>query len=155
MSDAKRVKLDLPEAVGFQFVKLSPFATAPVRSSEQAAGFDLFAAEAACIAPGSRSCIATDIQIAVPRVYYGRIAPRSGLASKYGLDVGAGVVDADYRGNVRILLFNFGAEAFSVNRGDRIAQLVLEKIHMGDAVEVQSLDDTARGDLGFGSSGLV
>ena len=154
MSDVKRVRLETQASEGLRFVKLSPNAKAPVRSSEQAAGFDLFAAEEAVVAPGSRFCVATDLQISVPRGSYGRIAPRSGLAAKCSLDVGAGVVDADFRGNFKVLLFNFGADHFSVNRGDRIAQLILEKIHLGGAVEVQSLDDTVRGACGFGSIGL-
>ena len=82
-------------------------------------------------------------------------APRSGLAAKKHIDVGAGVVDADYRGNVGVILFNFSDEDFAVSPGDRVAQMILEKIDMGaTAVETEELPDTARGDGGFGSTGV-
>ena len=138
MSQAKRARFEIYGEL--PFVKMSSNATAPVRSSPEAAGFDLFAAEEVSIAPGSRACVATDLQVAVPVGCYGRIAPRSGLAVKHGLDVGAGVVDADFRGNVKILLFNFGTEAFTVHLGDRIAQLILEKIYYANAIEKHSLE---------------
>ena len=135
------------------FKKMSLFARAPVKGSEQAAGFDLFSAEAVVIKPGGRACVKTDLQLAVPPGCYGRIAPRSGLALKHGIDVGAGVVDSDYRGNVAALLFNFGAEDFCVSCGDRVAQLILEKICHAQLVEVSIMDETVRGDSGFGSTG--
>ena len=90
----------------------------------------------------------------IPVTCYGRIAPRSGLAWKKHIDVGAGVIDADYRGNVGVVLFNHGEEDLQVKRGDRIAQLILEKISYADIVEVDDLDATARGDGGFGSTGV-
>ncbi len=83
------------------------------------------------------------------------IAPRSGLAVKNFIDVGAGVVDYDYRGNVGVVLFNHGDQDFAVARGDRVAQLVLERISMAPAVEVQELSDTTRGSSGFGSTGVA
>merc|ERR1712172_87216 len=86
---------------------------------------------------------------------YARIAPRSGLAAKRMLHVGAGVVDADYRGEVGVVLFNHGPEAFEVAPGDRVAQLILEKIAMLQCEEVESLDCTARGAGGFGSTGVA
>lgn len=135
------------------FKKLSLHAKAPIKGSEQAAGYDLFSAEVAVIKPGGRVCIKTDLELSIPFGCYGRIAPRSGLAAKYGIDVGAGVVDSDYRGNVTALLFNFGTKDFHVTRGDRIAQLILEKIHHAELVEVKYLDSTARGNNGFGSTG--
>lgn len=95
----------------------------------------------------------TDLQIALPDGCYGRVAPRSGLAVKHFVDVGAGVVDADYRGNLCVVLFNFGKEDFKVKRGDRIAQLICEKISYPELEEVQRLDETVRGENGFGSSG--
>ena len=152
---AKRVKSGCDAGDVLRFVKLSPFASSPVKGSDGAAGFDLFAAESKSIPSGGRSCVKTDLQISVPKGSYGRIAPRSGLAAKVCVDVGAGVIDADYRGNVLVLLLNFGAEKFEVHRGDRIAQLILEKIHSASATEVLSLDSTDRGVGGFGSTGLV
>jgi len=80
-------------------------------------------------------------------------APRSGLAAKHFIDVGAGVIDQDYRGNVGVVLFNFGEEDFKVNKGDRIAQLILERIYIPELEELQNLDNTARGSGGFGSTG--
>jgi len=136
-----------------RFAKLSEHAKAPTRGSAVAAGYDLYAAEDMVIEAGKRACVKTDIQIEVPDGTYGRVAPRSGLAAKHGIDVGAGVIDKDYRGNVMVLLFNFGDSAFNVGRGDRIAQLVLEKISMAELEELPSLDETDRGDGGFGSTG--
>lgn len=140
---------------GLRFVRLSDAATAPTKGSVGAAGFDLFAAQEMSILPGKRAAVKTDIQVGLPVGCYGRVAPRSGLAAKCCVDVGAGVIDADYRGNVMVLLLNFGSEAFHVKIGDRIAQLILEKIAAVDAFEVPSLDDTVRGIGGFGSTGLV
>ena len=86
---------------------------------------------------------------------YGRIAPRSGLAAKYAIDVGAGVIDGDFRGNIVVLLFNFGSETFKVKMHDRIAQLIIEKISYSEPQEVFSLDETVRGTGCFGSTGLA
>lgn len=98
--------------------------------------------------------VPTGVRVAVPPGYYGRVAPRSGLAVKKFVDVGAGVIDADYRGDIGVVLFNLSDVPFEVKRGDRIAQLVIEKISMGDVIQVESLDDTQRGDGGFGSTGV-
>lgn len=84
---------------------------------------------------------------------YGRVAPRSGLAVKHFLDVGAGVIDCDYRGAVGVVMFNFSDKDFQVTQGDRIAQLIIEKIAMLDVIQVEDLDDTDRGAGGFGSTG--
>lgn len=91
--------------------------------------------------------------MAIPEGCYGRVAPRSGLAIKFAIDVGAGVVDADYRGNLSILLFNFAPQEFNLKKGDRVAQLICEKILRPELEEVEKLDETERGDKGFGSSG--
>merc|ERR1711862_510068 len=103
-----------------------------------------------------RRVVKTDLSIACPKGTYGRIAPRSGLAVKHGIDVGAGVVDADYRGPVGVVLFNFGDKDFTIEIGDRIAQLILEKICADvEIVQVEGeLDDTKRGSGGFGSTGV-
>jgi len=169
-SDASTDSSDVPESLAvsaeplsatsdkiirqvLRFAKLSEHAKAPTRGSVDAAGYDLYAAEEKVIEPGKRACVKTDIQIEVPSGTYGRVAPRSGLAAKHGMDVGAGVIDKDYRGNVMVLLFNFGDAAFNVHPGDRIAQLVLEKISMAELEELPTLDETDRGDGGFGSTG--
>lgn len=95
----------------------------------------------------------TDISIAVPAGTYGRIAPRSGLASKHFIDTGAGVIDADYRGPVKVLLFNHNEADFAVAEGDRVAQLIVERIYTPEVVEVQELEESVRGAGGFGSTG--
>lgn len=97
--------------------------------------------------------VKTDIQIEVPTGCYGRVAPRSGLALKNSIDVGAGVIDEDYRGNVGVILFNFSDLDFDVKKGDRIAQLICERIAYPKLVEVDTLTETVRGEGGFGSTG--
>jgi dUTP pyrophosphatase len=133
---------------------LSENATLPKKGSPLSAGFDLSSAQDIVIPAGARGLVKTDISVACPPGTYARIAPRSGLAVKNGIDVGAGVVDADYRGPVGVVLFNFGDQDFEVKRGDRIAQLILEQVCMADAIQVEELDDTARGAGGFGSTGV-
>tara|TARA_Y100001970_G_scaffold154575_1_gene189417 strand:- start:313 stop:789 length:477 start_codon:yes stop_codon:yes gene_type:complete len=124
----------------------------PTRGSEYAAGVDLYASETVEIPTQERRTVCTAIQVAIPHGHYGRIAPRSGLAVKHQIDVCAGVVDADYRGEVKVVLANFGFEPYTVKRLDRIAQLILERISLPVIVEVDELDETKRGDGGFGST---
>lgn len=136
--------------------RLSEKAKLPVRGSEFAAGLDLSSAVDVTIKAGERAIVATDLSIACPAGTYARIAPRSGLAAKYGIDVGAGVVDADYRGPVGVILFNFGKDDFEIKQGDRIAQLILEQIVMPEIVEIgkhEKMPETERGAAGFGSTG--
>ncbi|TUO83206.1 Solute carrier family 12 member 1 [Bagarius yarrelli] len=124
-------------SIVLKFAKLSEHATAPSRGSAKAAGFDLYSAYDYSIAPMDKAVVKTDLQIAVPAGCYGRVAPRSGLAAKHFIDVGAGVVDEDYRGNVGVVLFNFGKETFEVKKGDRVAQLVCERICYPDLQELE------------------
>eukprot|EP00111_Clytia_hemisphaerica_P002873 TCONS_00008130-protein len=135
------------------FKKLSENATTPLRGSRNAAGFDLYSAEEKTICGRKHDMVSTDIAVAIPKGSYGRVAPRSGLAVKKGIDVGAGVVDYDYRGNIKVVLFNHLDEDFVVKKGERIAQFVIEKIFMPELVEVDTLDETERGSGGFGSTG--
>lgn len=100
-----------------------------------------------------KGLVKTDIQIEVPYGTYGRVAPRSGLAWKNFIDVGAGVIDQDYRGNVGVILFNHSDVDFDVKKGDRIAQLICERIVYPKVVEADTLTETARGEGGFGSTG--
>ncbi|KAF7258012.1 hypothetical protein EG68_04612 [Paragonimus skrjabini miyazakii] len=137
-----------------RFKKLSSDATTPTRGSPLAAGYDLYAAHEAVLPPKDRGFVKTDIQIALPDGCYGRVAPRSGLALKHGIDVGAGVIDQDYRGNVGVVLFNFGNEEFKIKKGDRIAQLICERIFLPELVECESLSATVRGANGYGSTGV-
>ncbi|KAF2404018.1 dUTP diphosphatase [Trichodelitschia bisporula] len=136
-----------------QIQLLSESAKAPTRGSKFAAGLDLYAAEETVIPARGRGFVATGIAIAVPVGTYGRVAPRSGLAAKHGIDTGAGVIDADYRGEVKVILFNFSDEEFAVNVGDRVAQLIVERIVTPEVEVVQMLDQTVRGAGGFGSTG--
>jgi len=133
--------------------KLSPQAVLPKRADDGAAGYDLTASEMAVILPGCHGSVHTGLAVAVPGGTYGRVAPRSGLAVRNGIGVLAGVVDASYRGEVMVVLINHSQEPFHVYRGDRIAQLVLERIETPDVVEVGSLPETGRGAGGFGSTG--
>ncbi|CAM9115025.1 unnamed protein product, partial [Chrysoparadoxa australica] len=161
--------------------KLSEHASMPTRGSEHAAGFDLAAAHDTVIPKGGKGIVKTDLSIVTPPNTYARIAPRSGLAVKKMIDVGAGVskckqapntplipfasssptcttnlvVDHDYRGPVGVVLFNFGSEDFVVAKGDRVAQLVLERISMATVEEVEELPDSVRGAAGFGSTGVA
>ncbi|NXJ28714.1 DUT protein, partial [Dicrurus megarhynchus] len=154
-SPSKRQKGSGPgeTSTRLRFTKLSENAFAPSRGSARAAGYDLYSAYDCVIPPMEKAVVKTDIQIALPSGCYGRVAPRSGLAAKHFIDVGAGVIDEDYRGNVGVVLFNFGKETFEVKRGDRIAQLICERIYYPELEEVEALDDTERGEGGFGSTG--
>lgn len=118
------------------------------------AGYDIGANVDKVVKAGTRECIATGVYCAIPKGYYGRIAPRSGLAVKHGIDVLAGVADSCYRGEYKVVLLNTGDKDFEVKKGDRIAQLIVTPYASPDLVEVTSLDETDRGDKGFGSSGL-
>ncbi|KAF9055042.1 dUTP pyrophosphatase [Hymenopellis radicata] len=133
--------------------RLSDKAKLPTKGSALAAGYDLYSAEKKVIPARGKAAIDTQISIAVPIGTYGRVAPRSGLASKFMIDTGAGVIDADYRGTVFVLLFNHSDKDFEVQEGDRVAQLIIEKISTPEVVEVQDLDETIRGAGGFGSTG--
>lgn len=153
ISPSKRARAAEEGTLRLRFSRLSEHATAPTRGSARAAGYDLYSAYDYTVPPMEKAIVKTDIQIALPSGCYGRIAPRSGLAAKYFIDVGAGVIDEDYRGNVGVVLFNFGKEKFEVKKGDRIAQLICERIFYPEIEEVQVLDDTERGSGGFGSTG--
>ncbi|KAI0316119.1 dUTP diphosphatase [Amylostereum chailletii] len=133
--------------------RLSEKARLPTRGSALAAGYDLYSSEDKVIPARGKALVDTQISIAVPAGTYGRVAPRSGLASKFMIDTGAGVIDADYRGVVFVLLFNLSEDDFVVKEGDRIAQLIIEKIETPDVMEVEDLDATLRGAGGFGSTG--
>lgn len=137
--------------------KLSESAVLPVRGSTGAAGYDLTSTESHVILPGHRAVVGTGLVIEVPLGTYGRVAPRSGLAVKSGIQVGAGVVDSDYRGEVKVVLFNQdNSKTYTVKPGYRIAQLVLEKIECPEVEEIKDeLDSTERGDGGFGSTGVT
>ncbi|KAL7581146.1 hypothetical protein ACA910_005940 [Epithemia clementina (nom. ined.)] len=135
--------------------RLSENATLPKRGSDLAAGLDLCSSTTLTIPAGQRQLVPTDLALCCPPGTYGRIAPRSGLALNYGIDVGAGVIDADYRGPVGVILFNWGTEEFHIRQGDRIAQLILERIVLPEVEECTTdLPESVRGVDGFGSTGV-
>ena len=131
----------------------------PAYQSADAAGLDLMAAVPAdtpvTIAPGGRAQISTGIAIELPRGFEGQVRPRSGLASRHGVTVlnTPGTVDADYRGEIQVFLVNLGSESFAVERGQRIAQLVIAPVFHAQLLEAQKLGKTSRGAKGFGSTG--
>ena len=132
----------------------------PLAQSALAAGLDIAAAVPAesplLLAPGARALVPTGFAIALPPGFEGQVRPRSGLAVKHGVTVlnAPGTIDADYRGEVQVPIINLGAEPFAVTRGMRIAQLVIAPVAAATLVEVDALDETARADGGFGSTGL-
>jgi len=128
----------------------------PSYESTGAAGLDLRAAEACEIPPGGRALVPTGLSIALPQDFEGQVRPRSGLAAKHGVTVlnAPGTIDSDYRGEVKVILVNFGGSPFRIARGDRIAQLIVAPVTRVEIAEVESLDETARGEGGFGSSGV-
>lgn len=129
----------------------------PQRASDHAAGFDLRAAvdEEVRLAAGERRLIPTGLSMAIPPGYEGQVRPRSGLALKSGIALvnAPGTIDADYRGEIGVILINHGHETFTIRRGDRIAQLVIVAVALPELVAVDVLDETMRGAGGFGSTG--
>lgn len=131
----------------------------PAYQSEKAAGLDLAAAipddETLTIAPGARQLVPTGFALELPEGFEAQVRPRSGLAFKHGVTVlnAPGTIDADYRGEIKVLLVNLGSEAFLIQRGERIAQLVVQSVVQVDLVEVETLEESGRGSGGFGSTG--
>ena len=127
----------------------------PSYATSGAAGLDLRAAEAATLKPGSRVLMPTGVAIALPPQHEAQVRPRSGLAVKHGVTVlnAPGTIDEDYRGEIKVPLINHGHEDFIIQRGDRIAQMVVAPVVQARLIEVSSLDKTTRGAGGFGSSG--
>ena len=127
----------------------------PRYATEHAAGLDVCAAEDLMLEPGKRHAVATGFAIEIPEGYEVQVRPRSGLALKHGITClnSPGTIDSDYRGEVKVILANLGAEPFPIVRGERIAQLVPAAVLQADFVEVDALEETARGAGGFGSTG--
>ncbi len=147
MSEQQRVKLR--RLAHSQGLSLPHYAT------EGAAGMDVLSAEDITLAPGARHAVATGLALAIPPGFEMQVRPRSGLALKHGISVPntPGTIDSDYRGELKIILINHGAEPFAIARGDRVAQLVLAPVVRAVWDEVAELDETGRGDGGFGSTG--
>ena len=144
----------MPEQTqNLQFKRLDSRAVLPTRGSLLSAGLDLFCIEELRIEPHARVRAQTGLSVAIPEGFYGRVAPRSGLAANHGLDVLSGVIDADYRGEIICLLYNTGAESVVLPAGSKICQLIIEQIIIPKAVWSDELEETARGAGGFGSTG--
>ena len=136
--------------------RLDPGLPLPAYAHDGDAGLDLYAAETLTLPPGARAAVRTGIAVAIPHGNAGFILPRSGLALRHGLSLvnTPGLIDAGYRGEIRVIVINHDREAaVTIARGDRIAQLVIQRIETVDLVEVDKLPDTSRGTGGFGSTG--
>ena len=153
-----------------KYSKIHPHAKEPFQANTSDAGYDLFSTDYVTLEPFQRRLISTGINIEIPEGFYGRVAPRSGLACKKGIDVMAGVIDSGYRGEIKVLLINFNFEGYNlkpnafeamfgsankieIKPGDRIAQLIIEKCHNVEWKVMQTLEESQRGEQGFGSSG--
>ena len=147
MADTVKVQVKrLPNGVGLEL---------PRYATEGAAGMDVVSAETVTLAPGARHPVATGLALAIPQGYEIQVRPRSGLALKHGVTVPntPGTIDSDYRGELKVIMINHGAEPFPIARGDRVAQLVLAPVTQAAWDEVDELQETARGEGGFGSTG--
>jgi deoxyuridine 5'-triphosphate nucleotidohydrolase len=152
MSQSKPVAVNSGPGL-LNFKRLDQRAVLPSRGSSLSAGLDIYAIEELTIRPGERALAQTGLAVAIPKGFYGRLAPRSGLATQKGLDTLAGVIDADYRGEIRCLLYNAGDETINLPAQSKICQLIIEKIITPAAVWVDEISDTDRGSGGFGSTG--
>lgn len=133
--------------------KLYPDAIIPTRTSPGSVGYDLYSMEEIVLPPLERAFISTGVCASLPHGVYGRIAPRSGLTLKHGIQTGAGIIDPDFTGELKVILFNHGSEPFVIKKGNRIAQMILERCETPIIEEVDELVETQRGSRGFGSSG--
>jgi len=134
--------------------KLHPDAILPTRGSEDAAGLDLYALEDLIIYGKDCASVRTGIAVAIPKGYFGKVEARSGLSFKHDIETGAGVIDADYRGEINVKLYNNGHRLFEIKKGQRIAQLIIQPYLHCEPIEVADLNETRRGDKGFGSTGM-
>jgi dUTP pyrophosphatase len=134
--------------------KLTYDAILPTRGSDGSVGYDLYSVVDTVVpSQAGNTIVGTGIALCIPLDCYGRIAPRSGLAAKHCIQVGAGVIDPDYTGEIKVVLFNHGTEDFEIKKGDRIAQLILERCETPPVEEIGLLQETLRGSDGFGSTG--
>ena len=134
--------------------KLSPDATLPSYANKDDAGMDLYSNESVLISPHERKNISTGIAMIIPSGYAGLIWDKSGIAAKHGLKTLGGVIDAGYRGEIKIVVHNLSSVPYRVEKGTKIAQMLIQHIEQKDIMEVEELDETERGEKGFGSSGL-
>nr|WIL05099.1 dUTP pyrophosphatase [Pithovirus mammoth] len=135
--------------------RLSPDAKLPTKATPFSAGWDLFISEEAVVEAGTRKLLPTSIAVKIPVGYCGQLWTKSGLASKKSVEIGAGIIDSDYRGEVKVLFLNDSKENISLKKGDPIAQMVIVSICTDPIIEVSSLDSTQRGSMGFGMADEV
>ena len=148
----------MPKQIVIKYFEESVFAKEPVKATEGSAGYDLFAAEAKNIVPNSIQIVCLDFRWAIPQGFFGKVFPRSSLIKNYNVTVDAGLIDSDYRGLIYVLLSNHSKKAFTIRTGDRIAQVVfLEKfdVQFTKVNKKEDLDNTKRGNGGFGSTGVT
>ncbi len=134
--------------------KTSETAKLPSYANPNDAGMDFYANESMIVEAGERKLISTGIAMAIPQGHVGLIWDKSGIATKHGLKTMAGVIDSGYRGEVKILVHNLSSEPYTIEQGNKIAQMLIQPVHQKQIVEVGSLEETQRGEGGFGSSGL-
>ncbi len=134
--------------------KLSATAILPKYAHPHDAGMDLYASETVVILPQERTLIPTGLALSIPIGYVGLIWDKSGIATKHGLKTMAGVIDSGYRGEVKILLHNLSDKSYTIVAGTKIAQMLIQPVEQKQIVEVEELDETERGEQGFGSSGV-
>lgn len=147
--------VDAPDRLTLRVVRLDPDVALPAYAHPGDAGLDLAAARATTVGPGARAAIPTGLAVAIPEGWVGLVHPRSGLALREGLTVvnAPGTIDSGYRGEVQVLVVNLGDEEVALRKGERVAQLVLQRVGRATVVEADSLEDTSRGAGGFGSTG--
>jgi dUTP pyrophosphatase len=133
--------------------RLCSHAIIPRRATHGSVGYDLFSIENVTVNPSELVCVSTGVAVKLPVGTYGRIASRSGFSVKYNTHVGAGVIDPDYTGEIKVVLYNVGTSSVNIKQFDRIAQLIVEKCSTPQIIEVTALKETSRGQGGFGSTG--
>jgi dUTP pyrophosphatase len=141
------------ERLPIKVKRLRDGARLPAQATDWSAGADLYCVEAFTLRPGERKLVATGLAIEIPPYYYGRVAPRSGLAVRHGIDTLAGIIDSDFRGELKVALINFGDQPVGFEGGERIAQLIIERAARCDYIWSEELSETGRAEGGFGSTG--
>jgi len=154
--DMQRMEDEVRGGVPLHIRKLDPSVSVPAYAHPGDAGLDLCSAEDVELEPGQRAMVGTGFAMALPEGYAAFVQPRSGLAARSGISIvnTPGLIDCHYRGEVKVILVNLGGEPFEVKKGDRIAQMVIQRVETARALVVEELDETARGEGGFGSTGL-
>lgn len=152
----ERVSDRVTGTVPLRIKRLHPDVELPSYAHPGDAGLDIRSAEEVVLQPGERALVSTGFAMALPEGYAAFVQPRSGLASKHGISIvnTPGLIDCHYRGEVKVILVNLGGEPFRVRKGDRIAQMVIQRVERAEVLEVEELEDTARGEGGFGSTGI-